>query len=98
MIEPRSLEDDQAIRAELSAFLRGIDSGGAKWNIMTRTGEPREVILQEAERRGSDLLSLGTNGRTGLKHALVGSVAERILRAAACDVLVARLPQPSVNL
>ncbi len=47
-------------------------------------------IVAMARERGCDLIVLGTHGRTGLKHVLLGSVAERVIRHAHCSVLVVR--------
>jgi len=53
-------------------------------------GEPAREIVEFARTRAVDLLVLGTHGRTGLEHALIGSVAERVLRKAPCAVLTVR--------
>jgi nucleotide-binding universal stress UspA family protein len=53
-------------------------------------GEPAAEILAVAAARGADLLVLGTHGRTGLEHALLGSIAERVVRRARCPVLTVR--------
>jgi nucleotide-binding universal stress UspA family protein len=53
-------------------------------------GSPPAVIIDEAERGGHDLIALGTHGRTGLSHFLLGSVAEKVVRQASCPVLVIR--------
>jgi nucleotide-binding universal stress UspA family protein len=53
-------------------------------------GEPAAEILAWAARHGVDLLVLGTHGRTGLEHALMGSIAERVVRRAHCPVLTVR--------
>jgi nucleotide-binding universal stress UspA family protein len=58
--------------------------------IIVREGDPRREILDVAWRRDADLLALGTHGRSGLVHLLLGSVAEAVIRGASCDVLVAR--------
>lgn len=55
-------------------------------------GSAGEEILRFAGETGADLIVVGTHGRTGLKHFLLGSVAERIVRQAACPVLTVRLP------
>jgi nucleotide-binding universal stress UspA family protein len=55
-------------------------------------GDPLLEILRHAEERGSDLVVVGTHGRTGVRRLLVGSVAESIVRAAAVPVLVVRQP------
>jgi len=55
-----------------------------------RRGDPRTVILFEAERLHADLVVVGTHGRSGVAHALLGSVAEWVIAVAKSDVLVAR--------
>jgi nucleotide-binding universal stress UspA family protein len=51
------------------------------------SGAPAARIVQYAERHGIDLIVLGTHGRTGVTRALLGSVAERVVRTAPCPVL-----------
>lgn len=58
-------------------------------------GEPVWEICQLATREHADLIVMGSHGRTGFSHVLLGSVAERVVRHAPCPVLVARLPQPA---
>jgi len=64
-------------------------------------GEPGEAILRAARERECDLIVMGTHGRTGLRHVLLGSVAERVVRKANCPVLTVRqqaaahAPQPA---
>ena len=55
--------------------------------LLVAIGEPYEQILQVARERHIDLIVMGTHGRTGLSHAFIGSVAERVLRSASCPVL-----------
>jgi nucleotide-binding universal stress UspA family protein len=47
-------------------------------------------ICRKAEEMGADLIIMGTHGRTGLRHALLGSVAEKVVRKAPCPVLTVR--------
>jgi nucleotide-binding universal stress UspA family protein len=56
------------------------------------TEEIGDVILQEAASWTADLIVIGTHGRRGLAHALLGSVAEKVIRAANVPVLVVRRP------
>ena len=49
-------------------------------------------ILEVAQREGSDLIVMGTHGRTGVRHVLMGSVAERVVRSAPCPVLTVKAP------
>ena len=53
-------------------------------------GNPVEEIVAHARDRKIDLIVIATHGRTGLSHALLGSVAERIIREAPCPVLTIR--------
>lgn len=57
-----------------------------------RDGRPHEVILAVAKERQVDMIVMGTAGHTGLAHALLGSVAERVVRLATCPVLTVRAP------
>jgi nucleotide-binding universal stress UspA family protein len=50
-----------------------------------------ELILEYADRQTVDLIVMATHGRTGLKRLVLGSVAERVLRAAYCPVLLVRV-------
>jgi nucleotide-binding universal stress UspA family protein len=52
--------------------------------------QPTEAIVETAHRIGADLIVMGTHGRSGLKHVLLGSVAERTVRVAPCPVLTLR--------
>jgi nucleotide-binding universal stress UspA family protein len=53
-------------------------------------GEAAREILQMAARINADVIIVGSHGRTGIRRALVGSVAERVVRSASCPVLVVR--------
>ena len=50
-------------------------------------------ICRYAHKNQIDLLIVGSHGRTGASHFLVGSIAERVVRAAPCPVLVVRMQQ-----
>jgi nucleotide-binding universal stress UspA family protein len=60
--------------------------------VQTRlsSGRTAPEILRHAREGGFDLLVVGSHGRTGLKHLVLGSVAEELVRAAPCPVLVVR--------
>jgi nucleotide-binding universal stress UspA family protein len=66
--------------------------GAPRVETAKEAGEPAAEIVAFARERGADLLVLGTHGRTGLEHALMGSIAERVVRKAHCPVLTVRPP------
>jgi nucleotide-binding universal stress UspA family protein len=55
-------------------------------------GDPTRVILRVARELNSDLIVLGSHGRTGFGRLLMGSVAEQLLREACCPVLTVKTP------
>jgi nucleotide-binding universal stress UspA family protein len=62
-----------------------------------RFGSPVEQLLAETAEASAALLVVGTHGRRGLEHLLLGSVAEEVTRQAACSVLVARSGEAGAN-
>jgi nucleotide-binding universal stress UspA family protein len=56
-------------------------------------GDPAAEIVRYARDAAIDLIVMGTHGRTGLERLLMGSVTERVMREAACSVLVVKLPK-----
>lgn len=52
------------------------------------TGDPKTVIAEYASQNGFDAIVMGTHGRTGREHSLVGSVAESTVRQAHCPVMI----------
>lgn len=93
MVDDKAGYDDQFQGTAIDdarAFLNSVASPDAatKFEIIARRGDPvsgLEVLTNEAD---TDLVIAGTQGRTGLMHALVGSVATRILESVPCDILV----------
>ena len=62
--------------------------GDVPVRFIGKTGDPAEQILRYADAESIDLIVVGTHGRTGVSRVLLGSVAERVIRGAACPVLV----------
>ena len=58
--------------------------------VLLRTGDARDVINQTAKEVSADLIVMGTHGRRGVSRALLGSVAETVVRSAPCPVLTVR--------
>ncbi len=77
----------EAASSKLGEVARKVTTEGVKVEILLTEGTPAPTITQAAEQLQVDLIVMGTRGLTGLKHVLLGSVAERVLRMAPCPVL-----------
>jgi nucleotide-binding universal stress UspA family protein len=58
--------------------------------VVVTSSEPAQAILDYAKTNAADLVIVGTHGRSGLGHLIMGSVAETLVRTAACPVLTVR--------
>jgi nucleotide-binding universal stress UspA family protein len=89
---PQSVWDEvrEAASAGLERALEEIRAAGLTGHTHLVTGPAADSIVAAAESAEADLVVMGTRGLRGLKHALLGSVAERTLRTAACPVLTVR--------
>lgn len=67
-----------------------LQAAGVRAEAIVATGNPAAEIIKAAEERGIELIVVGGHGRHAFEHFLVGSIAERLVRHARCDVLVAR--------
>lgn len=76
----RELEDARRHPAE-----RGRDA-----EVVVVPGAPADVLVEEAESRGADLLVVGRRGLTGAERLVMGSVSVKVARTAHCSVLIAR--------
>jgi len=79
---------EEATRIEMDAlkqmdFLRGLPV-----QTEIRAGHAIEEICNAASQPGVDVIVTSTHGRSGFKHALIGSVAEHVVRYADCAVMV----------
>lgn len=83
-------EARDAAGRELDRVEQQLVADGITVESHLRDGPPDAAIDALARELGSDLIVLGTRGNTGLKHILLGSVAERTLRHAPCPVLTVK--------
>jgi len=73
---------------QMDAFLKRVDLNGVLVDTSAVAGYCPGAIYQAAAKEGADLIVISTHGRTGLRHALLGSVAEATVRHSPCPVLV----------
>ncbi|MBN1419257.1 MAG: universal stress protein [Planctomycetes bacterium] len=76
---------DEIFRREVAAEVAG--------DAVVREGNPFVEIVAYAQERKADLVCLTTHGYSGLKHMLLGSVAEKVLRKAPCAVLALKVEE-----
>jgi nucleotide-binding universal stress UspA family protein len=82
-----------AVREALDREVR--DNGLGRFTVHpeVREGTPFYEIIRFAREEGIDLIIMGTHGRGGLAHVLLGSVTEKVVRKAPCPVLTVRHPE-----
>jgi nucleotide-binding universal stress UspA family protein len=86
-------DDEQAERDELSQWLAPV-AAGLETEILLDEGAPAARILERTTALRADLIVMGTHGRGGFDRLILGSVAEKVLRKAACPVLT--VPPPAI--
>lgn len=99
---PESLVEDfefetkieRAARKALDAVAARAQRAGVEIAVRLRMGTPWKEIIAAAEESRADLVVMGTHGRRGVARALLGSVAEKVVRCAPCPVLTVHGPAP----
>lgn len=85
--DPRVHEFTQKLLGDMEQLVARVSKDGVSSSFRLRAGNPERVIVDTAKDEDVDLIVMATHGRTGLAHVLLGSVAERVLRLAACPVI-----------
>ena len=83
-------EVEEAVQGSMEDALARVTAAALTGERVVLYGVPFQEIVEAAKARQVDLIVMGTHGRTGLLHVLLGSVAEKVIRLAPCSVLVAR--------
>jgi nucleotide-binding universal stress UspA family protein len=86
---------EHQVRAELDKFVAGFESHGVPIKTGLRMGVPYVEIVDAARDASAELIVMGTTGKTGIQHLLLGSVAERVVRTAEVPVLSVRHRAPT---
>lgn len=93
LFNPRAMTHDLSqLTFELEAAKQTLlASGVQRVDVSLEHGRADREIIEFARTGNYDLIVMGTHGRTGLSHVLLGSVAERVVRRAPCPVLTVHL-------
>lgn len=83
-------EMEEAAFKNMKSFCDKKIGNGINYKIHTRKGTPFVEIIKAAREMESDLIIMGTHGRTGIDHVLFGSTAEKVVRKSPVAVLTVR--------
>lgn len=84
---------ETAAGKRLSSILTKEELERLRPEYVLRVGTPADEIVRYADVCDADLIIMGTHGRSGIAHVLLGSVAEQVVRVAPCPVLLVRAPK-----
>jgi nucleotide-binding universal stress UspA family protein len=87
---PHTADAHSEARAKLEILADRVKAQNLAVEVRIESGYPDEVIVKVAEDIGAALIAIGTRGLTGFKRFMLGSVAEKVVRTATTNVLVAR--------
>ncbi|ETX04727.1 MAG: hypothetical protein ETSY2_27130, partial [Candidatus Entotheonella gemina] len=81
---------EQELTQHLEGYLQRVKNAGAEGDLVIGHGTPFVETIEAVKARQIDLIIMGSHGRTGFSHVLLGSMAEKLVRLAPCPVLVVR--------
>jgi len=90
----RTAAIDERMRADARSYLDGVarrlSDQGARVRVIVGNGSPAEMILEIAANEGATMIAMSTHGRSGIARWIMGSVAEKVVRASTVPVLLVR--------
>ena len=89
-VSPEDPADVEARTEALAEARKYLEEKGITGQYVTGHGNPADVIVQEAEESGADLIIVGTRGLNAAQRVLLGSVSTNVVHHATVDVLVVR--------
>ncbi len=92
MVTPKALailenKQEQDVKSDMAQLLQNSELRGLQVTSLLKSGEPFDEIQRVVEDEHIDLAIVATHGRTGIRHLLMGSLAEELLRSLSCPVL-----------
>ena len=91
-------EVTESAKIRLASVAAALAARGIVAEVSVATGPPSAGIVERARDGGFELIIMGTHGRTGLSHVVLGSVAERVQRTAPCAVLTVKTDNKQTSL
>lgn len=87
----------EGAQAGLDRQVASRSSSGVPVRGMIKQGDPWHMVNEAADEVGANLIVMGTHGRTGIPRALIGSVAEKVVRTAKVPVLTVHVGEHSAH-
>ncbi len=83
-------EIERVNETKYDEFLKTVDLSGVEYEKLLKKGIPVTDIVEIAMEQQANLIVMGTHGRSGIKHILIGSTAEEVVRTVHCDIVVVK--------
>ena len=83
-------EIERVNETKYDEFLKTVDLSGVEYEKLLEKGIPETEIVDIAMEKQANLIVMGTHGRSGIKHILIGSTAEEVVRAVHCDIIIVK--------
>jgi universal stress protein A len=81
---------EKELTRHMQRYLQRVEDAGVQGDLVIAHGSPLDEIIGIVKARRIDLIIMGSHGRSGLSHLLLGSMAEKVMRLAPCPVLIVR--------
>ena len=83
-------EIERVNETKYDEFLTTVDLSGVEYEKLLKKGIPETDIVETAMEQQANLIVMGTHGRSGIKHILIGSTAEEVVRTVHCDIIIVK--------
>ena len=83
-------EIERVNETKYDEFLKTVDLNGVEYEKLLKNGIPDTYIVETAMEQQANLIVMGTHGRSGIRHILIGSTAEEVVRTVHCDIIIVK--------
>lgn len=91
-------EIERVNETKYDEFLKTVDFSGVEYEKLLKKGIPAFDIVEIAMEQQANLIVMGTHGRSGIRHILIGSTAEEVVRTVHCDIIIVKPEKFSFSL
>ncbi|KHE92114.1 MAG: universal stress protein [Candidatus Scalindua rubra] len=91
-------EIERVNESKYDEFLKTVDLNGVEYEKLLKKGIAETDIVEIAMEQQANLIVMGTHGRSGIKHMLIGSTAEQVVRTVHCDIIIVKPEKFSLSM